>query len=152
MGVLGYALPASIGAHFARPESCIVTLMGDGSFGFTASELETANRVGGNINVVLFNNGSFGWIKAEMSLSMGSRYSDFATNFEDVDYQRIAEGFGLTSFQVEGPGDLGRTLKEAFGLDEPTFVEIKVLPENELVPPVPGWIEKAGKLGLRQIL
>jgi len=152
VGALGYALPASVGVHFARPESCTVALTGDGSFGFTAAELETINRVGGNINVILFNNGSFGWIKAEVSLSMGAQYSDFATNFEDTDYLKVAEGFGLTTFQAEEPSDLGPTLKEAFDLDGPTFTEIKVLPENELVPPVPGWMEKARRLGVRQIL
>jgi acetolactate synthase-1/2/3 large subunit len=108
--------------------------------------------VGGNINVILFNNGSFGWIKAEVSLSMGAQYSDFATNFEDIDYPKVAEGFGLTTYRVEDPSELGPTLKEAFGLDGPTFTEVKVLPESELVPPVPGWMEKARRLGVRQIL
>jgi len=152
VGALGYALPASVGVHFARPESCTVALTGDGSFGFTAAELETINRVGGNINVILFNNGSFGWIKAEVSLSQGAQYSDFATNFEDINYLKVADGFGLTTFQAEDPSDLRSTLKEAFDLDGPTFTEIKVLPENELVPPVPGWMEKARRLGVRQIL
>jgi acetolactate synthase-1/2/3 large subunit len=56
MGSLGYALPTSIGAQIARPDACIITLVGDGSFGFTAGELETLHRLGGNNNVILFNN------------------------------------------------------------------------------------------------
>ena len=151
MGALGYALPASIGAYFARPESCIVTLVGDGSFGFTAGELETLNRVGGNNNVILFNNSSFGWIRAEAALSHSAELADFSTGFGDVDYLKIAEGFGLRAFQVSGPGDLGPTLREAFALDEPTFTELRVQPEDELVPPVPGWIRRAEGLGLRYV-
>jgi len=151
MGALGYALPASIGARYARPESCIATLVGDGSFGFTAGELETVSRTGGNNNVILFNNGSFGWIKAEASLSHGGEYADFATNFKEVDYLKIAEGFGLRPYRVEGPSDLAPTLGEAFGLEEPTFTEIRVQPENMLVPPVPNWIRKAQIQGLRHI-
>jgi acetolactate synthase-1/2/3 large subunit len=151
MGSLGYALPTSIGAQFARPDSCIVTLMGDGSFGFTAGELETLHRLGGNNNVILFNNSSFGWIKAAATFSHGPEYAGFATGFSDVDYPKIAEGFGLRAYSVDDPGDLGPTLREAFTLDEPTFIEMKVMPENELVPPVPSWIKRAGGLGLRYV-
>jgi acetolactate synthase-1/2/3 large subunit len=151
MGSLGYALPTSIGAQFARPDSCIVTMVGDGSFGFTAGELETLNRLGGNNNVILFNNSSFGWIKAAATFSHGPEYASFATGFSDVDYPKIAEGFGLKAYSVEGPGELGSTLKEAFALDEPTFIELKVMPEDELVPPVPSWIRRAGGLGLRYV-
>jgi acetolactate synthase-1/2/3 large subunit len=151
MGALGYALPASIGAHFARPGSCVVTLVGDGSFGFTAGELETLRRVGGNNNVILFNNSSFGWIRAEATLSHGSELADFSTGFGNVDYCKVAEGFGLRAFRVSGPGDLGSTLREAFGLDEPTFTELRVQPEDGLVPPVPKWIRRAEGLGLRYV-
>ena len=151
MGALGYAIPASVGVLCARPGSCIITLVGDGSFGFTAAELETVRRVGGNNNIVLFNNLGFGWIKAEAGLSLGMEYADFSTNFGEVDYVKIAEGFGLTARRVEGPGDLGPTLREAFDLDEPTFTELRVQPENELVPPVPAWKRKAEGLGIRHI-
>jgi acetolactate synthase-1/2/3 large subunit len=151
MGALGYALPASIGVHFARPDSCVVTLVGDGSFGFTAAELETVSRIGGNNNVILFNNLSFGWIRAAVSFSHDSKYADFSTRFKEVDYTRIAEGFGLPTFQVDGPGSLASILKEAFELDGPTFIELKVQPEDELVPPVPSWIKRARELGIRHI-
>ncbi|UCD44205.1 MAG: thiamine pyrophosphate-binding protein [Candidatus Bathyarchaeota archaeon] len=151
MGALGYAIPASVGARFARPDSCLVTLVGDGSFGFTAAELETVSRVGGNNNIILFNNGSYGWIKAAISFSQGHEYADFSTNFKEVDYPKIAEGFGLKAYLVEGPEELGHTLKEAFGLDEPTFIELRVMPENVLVPPVPSWIRKAEDLGIRHV-
>ncbi len=151
MGALGYALPASIGVRFARPESCIVTLVGDGSFGFTAAELETVSRVGGNNNVILFNNQSFGWIKAAVAFSQGSEYTEFATNFTEIDYLKIAEGFGLTAFRVDDPEDLAPTLKQALSLDEPTFIELKVQSENQLVPPVPSWIRGAQRLEMQHV-
>jgi acetolactate synthase-1/2/3 large subunit len=151
MGALGYALPASIGAVCARPESCIVALVGDGSFGFTAAELETVSRIGGNNNIILFNNSSFGWIKAEWRLSYGEKYSDFSTNFKEVDYLKIAEGFGLNSYRVEKPSQLTNILNETFSTPEPSFIELRVLPESELVPPVPIWTKRAEKFGVRHI-
>jgi acetolactate synthase-1/2/3 large subunit len=151
MGALGYALPASIGAYYARPNSCIATLVGDGSFGFTASELETLSRVGGNNNVILFDNSSFGWIRAEATLSQGPEHADFATKFKEIDYQKIAEGFGINAYTVNNPNELNSILKEVFKLEEPSFIRVKVLPEDKLVPPVPDWIKKAKLMGLRHI-
>jgi len=144
IGALGYAIPAAVGAHFARPKSCIAALTGDGSFGFAAGELETISRIGANINVIHFNNGSYGWIRAETLLSYGPKY--FATNFQEVDYAKIAEGFGLRAYSIEEPKELGRVLKEALNSDGPAFVDVKVKPEDQLVPPVPSWVEKAKKL------
>jgi len=151
MGALGYALPAAVGIHHARPDSCVVALIGDGSFGFTAGELETVSRIGGNVNIILFNNSSFGWIKAAARLSVGEEYMNFSTDFKDVDYIKISEGFGIKASRVEYPENLGLTLREAFNKEEPTFTEIKVLPENMLFPPVPEWIKKAKIQNLRHI-
>ncbi|MBD3189480.1 MAG: thiamine pyrophosphate-binding protein [Candidatus Heimdallarchaeota archaeon] len=151
MGSLGYAIPASVGAHFARPDSCIVALTGDGSFGFTAGELETISRIGGNINIILFNNGCFGWIKGELQTSYGSNYVDFATNFQKVDYQKIAEGFGLTAHTIQDPKNLSQVLQQAFRRNTPTFIDLHVRPENELIPPVPAWVKIAKKTDLKYI-
>ena len=151
MGSLGYAIPASIGARYARPNSIVVTLVGDGSFGFTAGELETVARVGGPNHLILFNNQSFGWIRAEWQLSYGKEYVDFATNFKPVDYVKIAEGFGLEATRVGKPDELGPALKRNLKKREPTFTEIIVKPEDKLVPPVPSWIKKAEKQGLPHV-
>jgi len=149
LGALGYAIPASIGAHYAKPESCIVALAGDGSFGFTAGELETISRVGGNINIILFNNQSFGWIRAAIRFEYGPKY--FATEFKEVDYMKIAEGFGLEALKIEEPEDIRQVLKKAFSSEEPTFIEVKVDPEDKFVPPVPSWVKKAKESGLRHV-
>ena len=151
MGALGYGIPASVGAFFAQPESCIIALTGDGSFGFAVGELETISRIGGNINIILFNNASFGWIKGELQISHGKKYVDFPTNFRSVDYQKIAEGFGLKAYTIRNPDNLSKTLKEAFAIDGPTFIDIQVLPENELIPPVPRWLDEAKKTNLKYI-
>jgi acetolactate synthase-1/2/3 large subunit len=150
LGALGYAIPASVGVHCARPDSCVVSLTGDGSYGFTAGELETIDRVGGNIKIILFNNSSFGWIRASVRFSSGStRY--FATEFNSVDYVKIAEGFGLEAYSIEEPGELEACLKKAFRSLDPVFVEIKVEPEDMLAPPVPSWAKKAAELGVEHV-
>jgi acetolactate synthase-1/2/3 large subunit len=150
MGSLGYALPTSIGASIARPSSCIAGLVGDGSFGLAAAELETISRIGLNNNIIVVNNNSFGWIKAEWRLSYGQEYVDFATNFNEVDYMKIAEGFGLKAQRITKPEELSK-LKEYFNSEEPTFTELVLQSEDKLVPPVPTWIKKAAKEGVKHI-
>jgi len=150
MGSLGYALPTSVGASVAKPDHCVATLVGDGSFGLAAAELETISRMGLNNNIIVVNNSSFGWIRAEWKLSYGDEYVDFATNFNEVDYLKIAEGFGLNANRVTGPYQLS-SLKNLFDSDEPSFTELVLQSEDRLVPPVPIWIRKAEKKGVRHI-
>jgi acetolactate synthase-1/2/3 large subunit len=150
MGSLGYALPTSVGASVARPDHTIATLVGDGSFGLAAAELETISRMGHNNNIIVINNSSFGWIRAEWKLSYGDEYVDFATNFKEVDYPKIAEGFGLNANRVTSPDQLS-SLKDLFKSDEPSFTELVLQSEDRLVPPVPIWIRKAEKKGVRHI-
>lgn len=150
MGSLGYALPTSVGVSVAKPDHCISTLVGDGSFGLAAAELETISRMGLNNNIIVVNNSSFGWIRAEWKLSYGDEYVDFATNFKEVDYPKIAEGFGLNAIRITNPNELS-SLSDLFNSDEPSFTELVLQPEDELVPPVPIWIRKAEKKGVKHI-
>jgi len=110
-----------------------VTLVSNRSFGFTAGELGTVNRVGSNNNLILFNY-CFGWIKTELQLRHSNEYVDFATNFNSVDYLNLAKGFGINVVRVESPKDLRPELNEAFSLDKPMFTKIIVKPENEIAP------------------
>jgi len=149
LGALGFALPAVIGVRFSNPESYAVALVGDGSFGFTAGELETVSRVRGRIVIILFNNQSFGWIRASVYFKYGPKY--LSMDFKPVDYVKIAEGFGLTAYRAEEPRELERVLREVFKLGEPAFVEVIVEPEDKFVPPVPSWIKRAKELGLKHV-
>ncbi len=149
IGSLGYAIPASVGAYFARPESIIITLTGDGSFGFNAGELETISRVGGNIKIFLFNNNSYGWIRATIFYEHGPRF--FATDFKPIDYVKIAEGFGLEAMRIESNNEIEPVMRKAFSTKDPTLVEVKVEPQDKLSPPVPAWVRKAKELGVRYI-
>jgi acetolactate synthase-1/2/3 large subunit len=149
MGALGYAVPASVGAHYARLDDCVVVLTGDGSFGLCCGELETIARTQGNIKIFLFNNRGFGWIKAALRFSYKPKY--FACDFNQIDHVRIAEGFGLAACRVESDEELDRVLEGVFDREGPVFVEVNTASEEDLVPPVPAWAVKAAELGLPYI-
>jgi hypothetical protein len=56
----------------------------------------------------------------------------------------------LNANRITKPDELG-SLKELFNSDEPSFTELVLQPEDKLVPPVPRWIKKAEKEGIRHI-
>ena len=137
-GGLGYAIPGVIGAKLARPQATVVGLMGDGSFGVSAGELETVGRLGLPVTIVQFNNACFGWIKVSQELFQEGRC--FGVDFSaGTDYAGIARGFGLRGVRVEKPQEVEPALREALAADHPTFIDIVTESETTELPPVARW-------------
>ena len=137
-GALGYAMPAAVGAQFARPGAKCVAVMGDGSFAFAAGELETVVRLGLPITFVVVSNSSFGWIKAGQKTGYGGRYH--AVDFSRSDHARIAEAYGVRSWSVAEPGDLAPALRAALSHDGPSLVDAICQPLEEARAPVSEWV------------
>lgn len=137
-GALGYSLPAVVGAYFARPKSKCVAVMGDGSFGFNAGELETIGRLNIPVTLVVFSNSVFGWIKAGQKSGFDERY--FAVDFNRTDHAKVAEAFGIKSFRIEDPNELETVLAEAVNYPGPTLVDIISQPLQDANAPVSEWV------------
>lgn len=137
-GALGYSMAAAMGAHFARPKVKCVSVMGDGSFGFTCGELETAVRYRLPITFIVISNASYGWIKAGQRSGYGERY--FAVDFTVTDHAAVAAAFGVKSWRVTEPTELAKALKEALAHGGPSLVDIICQPLQEAKAPVSEWI------------
>ena len=137
-GALGYAMSAAMGAWVGRPDRKVVSLMGDGSFGFTCGEFETVVRRKMPITFIVFSNAVFGWIKAGQRAGFGERY--FSVDFERSDHAAIASAFGVKSWRVEDPDTLEATLRKAVEHDGPSLVDVISQPLNEAAAPVSEWI------------
>lgn len=137
-GGLGYALPATVGAAYARPNQRIVGLVGDGSFGMSGTELETIARLRLPITLVHFNNGTYGWIKMLQKLYYDERY--FGVDFTPAtDYVGVAEALGVRGVRIEHPDQLDAALAEALASDEAMFIDVPTRSELDEVPPVHAW-------------
>ena len=137
-GALGYALAASIGAHIARPQAKTVAVMGDGSFGMCVGELETVVRLDLPITFVVIANAVYGWIKAGQKSGYGKRY--FSVDFGVTDHAKVAAAFGVRSWRVTDPKELGGILRTALGHGGPTLVDIVCQPLHEAQAPVSEWV------------
>ncbi len=137
-GALGYSLPGVVGAHYGRPDTKCVAVMGDGSFGFAVGELETIVRLDLPVTLIVISNSVYGWIKAGQKSGFDARY--FSVDFSRGDHARIAEAFGVKAWRVEGPEDLRPTLTKALEAGGPTLVDIVAQPLQEARAPVSEWV------------
>jgi acetolactate synthase-1/2/3 large subunit len=137
-GALGYAIPAAVGVQVGRPDATVVAMAGDGSFGFCCGELETIRRLGLPIKIIVISNSVFGWIKAGQKSGYDERY--YSVDFDQTDHARVASAYGIRSWRVEDPTELGATLRAAFAHDGPTLVDVICQPLQDTNAPVSEWV------------
>ena len=137
-GALGYSMSAAMGAWFAQPKKKCVSLMGDGSFGFAVGELETVVRHKVPLLMIVFSNSTYGWIKASQKASYGKRY--FSVDFDRTDHALVAKAYGVKSWRVEDPGELGSVLRQAAESDGPALVDVIAQSLEDAAAPVLQWM------------
>ncbi|MBY0408653.1 MAG: thiamine pyrophosphate-binding protein [Burkholderiaceae bacterium] len=137
-GALGFAMSAGVGAAIGQPDSVVVAVMGDGSFGFTCGELETIVRRNVPLKMIVFSNAVFGWIKASQKSGYDARY--FSVDFNRTHHARVAEAFGVKAWQVDNPADLEAALKAALMHDGPALVDVISQELQDTAVPVSQWM------------
>lgn len=137
-GALGYSLAAAMGAQVGRPNSKVLSVMGDGSFGFCCGEMETLVRYGIPVKSIVFSNATYGWIKAGQNAGFGQRF--YNVDFGRTDHAAVARAFGIKAWTIESPADLDPILREAVAHDGPALVDIISQPLHEAAAPVSEWV------------
>ncbi|TKE90546.1 3D-(3,5/4)-trihydroxycyclohexane-1,2-dione acylhydrolase (decyclizing) [Vibrio kanaloae] len=138
---MGYEVAASIGAKIASPEQPVYAMVGDGSYMMLHSELQTAVQEGIKVNLILFDNASFGCINnLQMSQGMGSfgtenRFRDPKTgkmtgSLVPVDFAKNAESYGCKAYKVFNEEQLVQAIEDSKKQNVPTLIDIKVLPKT----------------------
>ncbi len=98
MSHLGFGLPAALAIQAAYPDRLVVNITGDGAFGFTLNELDTARRYGLPVLTIIHNNEAWGVIQMGQKKSLDF---EFGSKLEGSDYAAIARGFGCFGERVE---------------------------------------------------
>ncbi len=133
MGALGMGLPWAIGMKAARPERPVVALCGDGSFGFTAMELETSARHGLPVSVVIGNDGGWGIVRHLQSAIHGRA---LASDLPVAPYEVLAELAGGTGDRVETPQQVAIAITNALVSEKPSVINAIIDPavQHEAMP------------------
>ncbi|MBM7646564.1 3D-(3,5/4)-trihydroxycyclohexane-1,2-dione acylhydrolase (decyclizing) [Scopulibacillus daqui] len=131
---MGYEISGALGIKLAKPDKEVYAMVGDGSFLMLHSELITAIQYHQKINVVLFDNSGFGCISnLQMSHGSGSYFCEFRTHDHqilNIDYAKVAEGYGARTYRVNTPEELKAAIEDAKKQDVSTLIEVKVLPKT----------------------
>jgi acetolactate synthase-1/2/3 large subunit len=119
---LGFTVPAGIGAQLGSPKSRVVTLAGDGAFGYVLADLATQVELNLPVVNIVLNNSAFGWVKWAEKAWYKNSFS--ASDLSRIDFAKVAEGLGCVGIKVEKPGELADALKKALSLNRPVVLEV----------------------------
>ena len=106
---LGYGIPLMIGAKLAAPDKFCLNFMGDGAFGMSGLDIETAARSGASITTVVLNNGGM----ATYPGGYPTARELFGTTEMTGDYAKIAEGMGAVGITVTDPNQVADAIRQA---------------------------------------
>jgi acetolactate synthase I/II/III large subunit len=114
LATMGAGLPSALAAALLYPKRKVVAVCGDGGFMMNSQELETAQRLGANLTVLILRDDGYGMIRWKQQ-SMG--FSDFGLDFKNPDFVAYAAAYGAHGQRIERTDDFLPTLKRA--LDTP---------------------------------
>ena len=136
LGTMGFGLPAAIGAAFAAPDRTVICFTGDGSIMMNIQELATAMEHDVNVKIILTNNNALGLVRQQQDLFYGKRY--FASDYtRRVDFTRIAQGFGITTYDFSRTDDPAAMLAKAIAAPGPALIHVPISADEPVYPMVP---------------
>ncbi|HWC20021.1 MAG TPA: biosynthetic-type acetolactate synthase large subunit [Terriglobales bacterium] len=135
LGTMGFALPAAIGAKFARPDAEVWVVAGDGGFQMTMPELATAAQEAIDLNIAVINNGYLGMVRQWQEFFYDRRYS--ATPLLSPNFAKLAEAFGLRGLTVRTRDEVIPAIREAREHHGTSLINFLVEQEDSVFPMVP---------------
>jgi len=127
-GLVGFGYAAAIGVQAASPERPVISIMGDGGFGFTMSEITTAVNYRLPVIAIVLDNGAWGAEKAYQMEFFAGRL--IGAEIDSPRYDRVAELCGAKGWFVEEAGQLEIALKEALACGEPSVIHVQIDPDS----------------------
>ena len=125
-GLVGFSFACGLGVKIAKPKKTVVSLMGDGGFGMTISELSTAVEYKINTTTLVMNNQSWGAEKAYQKDFFGKRY--LGADITSPSFDKVAELYGAKGFKVQKISEISEAVQAAIKCDKPSVVDIDVDP------------------------
>jgi len=122
-GCIGATVAQSIAAALLQPEKQVISLIGDGSFGFNAIELDTAARYGADVTFVVSNNAAWNIDRFDQK----EHYDNVVgTELQYTRYDMFAEAVGGHGEHVEKVDELGPALDRAIDYSGVSVVNVIV--------------------------
>lgn len=122
MSHLGFGLPYALALKLQHRGRAVFNITGDGSFGFTLNELDTARRERLPVINVIHNNAAWGIIRQGQKMQFGF---ELGTSLEETDYAAVARGFGCFGEVVTRAQDVGPAIERAIASGLPAVLDCR---------------------------
>lgn len=124
-GTLGYGFPTALGAAVGGGGRRVVSITGDGGFGWNMQELATARKYDLPVTLVVFNDGHLGNIRATQKRVFGIDKA-FAADLENPDFMTLAKAFRVPGVRVDSADGLNAAVKTSLQQGGPVLIEARV--------------------------
>lgn len=135
-GSMGFSLPAAIGAAYARKNTAILSINGDGGLQMNIQELQTLVRDNLPVNIIVLNNNCLGMIRRLQENIFDNRTSASVNGYSVPNYSAIAAAYGIKYLKVDSV-DKYELVKDFISDKTPTMIEV-ILPQKMQNYPEPG--------------
>jgi acetolactate synthase-1/2/3 large subunit len=144
LGTMGFGLPAGIGARFARPNTPVWVVAGDGGFQMTMSELATLQQEKLAVKIAIINNGFLGMVRQWQELFYEKRYSH--TPMLSPDFLKLAAAYDIPGIRVTRREEVIPAVNQAMETPGSVLVEFRVEKEDLVFPMVPSGTDLGSML------
>lgn len=131
-GSMANAMPQAIGAQLEYPDKQVISLSGDGGFSMLMGDILTIRQHRLPVKIVVFNNGSLGFVAMEMKVA---GLLPYATDLNNPNFAAMAQSMGLTGIRVEKNEEVLPAIEKALALDGPVLIDVLVNPTELAIPP-----------------
>jgi pyruvate dehydrogenase (quinone) len=140
-GSMANAMPQAIGAQAAFPGRQVISLSGDGGFAMLMGDFLTLVQQKMPVKVVIFNNGTLGFVALEMK---ASGFLEIGTSLKNPDFAAMARAIGVHARRVEDPRDLEPAVVDVLAHDGPALLDVLTNPQELAMPPAINLEQVAG--------
>lgn len=121
LGTMGVGLPYAMGIKYARPESEVFCITGEGSIQMNIQELATCLQHNTPVKIVSLNNLYLGMVRQWQEIEYSKRYSHSYVEALP-DFVKLAESYGHVGMRIDRPQDVEPALREARKLKDRTVL------------------------------
>jgi pyruvate dehydrogenase (quinone) len=150
-GSMANAMPQAIGAQAAFPGRQVISLSGDGGFTMLMGDFLTLVQQKLPVKVVIFNNGTLGFVALEMK---AGGFLETGTSLKNPDFAALARAIGVHAIRVDDPGDLETAVADVLAHDGPALLDVLTNPQELAMPPAISLeqVEGFGLWALRAVI
>jgi len=123
-GTLGFGFGTALGAQVGNPDKKVISINGDGGFGYQLQELSTAARHQIPLVTVVFSDDAYGNVRRIQTQQFNGH--TIGSDLLNPDFVKLAEAFGIEGRRASSPEELRRAVRDGFSNGHAVLIEVPI--------------------------